>query len=148
MARHQFGQLNWILGEVPTSDTGFGCINYWKDGWATDDNISVVFTYPSGVLLTQTVILSNKHYGVVEQIIGEPITKVGPIRSYDISTKEGPKLWFMPILDVAMMGMSFQYWSEMEKEYQSQLIRWSLVYGPNDRVISLSPNGASSCIAS
>ena len=80
---------------------------------------------------------------VVEQIIGEPITTVGPVRTYDISTKEGPKLWFMPILDVAMMGMSFQYWSEMEKEYQSQLIRWSLVYGPNDRVISLSPNGAS-----
>jgi hypothetical protein len=81
---------------------------------------------------------------VVEQIIGEPITKVGPTRTYDISTKEGPKLWFMPILDVAMMGMSFQYWSEMEKEYQSQLIRWSLVYGPNDQVVSLSPSRASS----
>jgi predicted dehydrogenase len=74
LAAHQIVTSNWILGEVPTRVTGFGGVNYWKDGRETDDNISVVFSYPSGVLLTQTVILSNKHYGVVEQIIGSEAT--------------------------------------------------------------------------
>ncbi|MGI9326275.1 MAG: hypothetical protein ACR2PZ_13720 [Pseudomonadales bacterium] len=81
---------------------------------------------------------------VVEQIIGEPITTIGPVRTYDISTKEGPELWFMPILDVAIMVVRVQHWSEMEKDYQSQRIRWSLVYGPNGQVVSLSPSRASS----
>jgi hypothetical protein len=81
---------------------------------------------------------------VVEQIIGEPITTVGPVRTYDINTKEGPELWSMPILDVAIMVVRVQYWSEMEKDYQSQRIRWSLVYGPNGQVVSLSPSRASS----
>jgi TPR repeat protein len=81
---------------------------------------------------------------VVEQIIGEPITTVGSVRTYDINTKEGPELWSMPILDVAIMVVRVQHWSEMEKDYQSQRIRWSLVYGPNGQVVSLSPSRASS----
>jgi predicted dehydrogenase len=70
LASHQIVISNWILGAVPESVTGLGGINYWNDGRETHDNVSVIFRFPNGVLLNQTCILSNQHYGVVEQFMG------------------------------------------------------------------------------
>lgn len=70
LAAHQIVTSNWMLGEVPARISGFGSINHWKDGRETHDNVSVTFAYPGGVSLTQTSLLSNRHAGVVEQVIG------------------------------------------------------------------------------
>lgn len=70
LAAHQIVTSNWILGERPSRMTGFGGVNFWKDGRETHDNASVMFEYPGGALLTQTSLLSNRRDGVVEQVIG------------------------------------------------------------------------------
>jgi predicted dehydrogenase len=67
---HQIQVANWALGEIPVEVCGSGSINYWKDGREVFDNVNLVYTYPSGTHLIYDSCISNKKYGLEEQVMG------------------------------------------------------------------------------
>ncbi|MFC1563656.1 Gfo/Idh/MocA family protein [candidate division KSB1 bacterium] len=71
LACHQLQVANWILEETPSSVMGSGGINYWNDGREVYDNVNLVYTYPSGVHVVYDSMISNRHYGLEEQILGD-----------------------------------------------------------------------------
>lgn len=76
LGSHQIDVVNWVLGEVPCAVVGIGGLDYWKDGRDVDDNVQVVFQYPSGVKLTYQSICTNQFDGATEQIMGTKGTMV------------------------------------------------------------------------
>jgi predicted dehydrogenase len=70
LASHQLHVANWVLNEIPESVMGTGNIIYWKDGREVYDNVAVIYNYPSGVKLIWDSVISNKHYGLEEQVQG------------------------------------------------------------------------------
>lgn len=71
LASHQIQVANWIMGESPVSVMGTGSINYWKDGREVYDNVALIYSYPNGTQLIYDSVISNKHYGCEEQILGD-----------------------------------------------------------------------------
>ena len=49
IAIHQLDVMNWFLGELPVSVTGFGGILGWNDGREVADTVQSVLQYPEGV---------------------------------------------------------------------------------------------------
>lgn len=49
---------------------GHGAITYWKDGREVYDNVSCIYVFDDGVKMTFDSIISNKFYGLEEQIMG------------------------------------------------------------------------------
>ncbi|MBI3650728.1 MAG: Gfo/Idh/MocA family oxidoreductase [Acidobacteria bacterium] len=70
LGTHHIDVANWIFGAMPTAVTGFGGIDYWKDGRETNDNVNVIYTYPEGRKAIFTAITTNAHYGASMQIMG------------------------------------------------------------------------------
>jgi predicted dehydrogenase len=70
LASHQIQVANQILDETPEYVVGSGSTNYWKDGREVYDNINMVFKYPGGTHLLYDSNISNKQYGLEEQIMG------------------------------------------------------------------------------
>ncbi len=70
LASHQVQVANWFLNEVPEMAMGSGGINYWKDGREAEDNVCVIYKYPSNVHLIFDSVISNAFYGLEEQIMG------------------------------------------------------------------------------
>ena len=70
LGSHHLQVGNWIYGEIPVEVSGSGSINYWKDGREVFDNVSLVYTYPSGKHLIYDSNTSNKKYGCEEQVMG------------------------------------------------------------------------------
>ena len=71
LACHQLANGSWAMGGLqPEGVCGTGSIQYWKDGREVFDNVSVVYQYPNGVHMTFDSIISNKHFGMGEQILG------------------------------------------------------------------------------
>lgn len=70
LATHQLQVGNWALQMIPEKVMGFGDIVYWKDGREVYDNISLIYRYANGVKMTYESIISNKFYGLEEQILG------------------------------------------------------------------------------
>lgn len=71
LASHQIQVANWVKNTEPVSVMGTGSINYWKDGREVYDNIACIFTYPDGTHFVYDSMISNKHYGLEEQILGD-----------------------------------------------------------------------------
>ncbi len=71
LASHQIQVGNWIMGAVPVSVMGAGSINYWKDGREVFDNVALIYSYADGTQLIYDSVISNKHYGLEEQILGD-----------------------------------------------------------------------------
>lgn len=71
LASHQVHVANWALGAVPERVTGMGSINYWKDGREVFDNVNLVYRYANGTHLVYDSMISNKHYGLEEQVLGD-----------------------------------------------------------------------------
>lgn len=67
---HHLQDGTWALRSLPDYVMGSGDIVYWKDGREVYDNISVIYHYPNGVKMTFDSVISNKHYGMDEQILG------------------------------------------------------------------------------
>lgn len=67
---HQIHVANWALDQFPVSVMGTGSIVYWKDGRTVPDNIALIFSYPNGVQFIFDSMISNKKYGLEEQILG------------------------------------------------------------------------------
>lgn len=59
LSSHQIDFVNWFTGLHPEKVTGFGGIDYWKDGRETYDNIHVVYGYPNGLKATFTCLTAN-----------------------------------------------------------------------------------------
>lgn len=76
LGSHQIDVVNWFLGETPSAVVGIGGLDYWKDGRDVDDNVQVIFEYPSGVKFQYQSITTNQFDGFTEQIMGDKGTMV------------------------------------------------------------------------
>lgn len=70
LATHQLQVGNWAMKMIPDSVMGSGDIVFWKDGREVYDNVSLIYRYPNGVKMNYESIISNKFYGLEEEILG------------------------------------------------------------------------------
>ncbi|MGP1435265.1 MAG: Gfo/Idh/MocA family protein [Phocaeicola sp.] len=70
LAAHQLQLGTWIYKTLPDYICGFGDIIFWKDGREVPDSVSVIYHYPNGKRMTFESIISNKRYGMDEEILG------------------------------------------------------------------------------
>ena len=70
LAAHQLQLGTWVYQALPDYITGFGDIIFWKDGREVYDSVSVIYHYPNGKRMTFESIISNKHYGMDEEVLG------------------------------------------------------------------------------
>ena len=70
LCSHHINIVNWYLGALPVKITGFGGIDYWKDGRETYDNVNTIFEYPGGVKAIFQSILSNAFEDVTIMFMG------------------------------------------------------------------------------
>lgn len=69
LACHQLQNGVFATGQLPTKVMGSGDIIYWKDGREVFDNVCVIYSFPNGVNMTFESVISNKHFGMGEQIL-------------------------------------------------------------------------------
>jgi predicted dehydrogenase len=69
LATHQLQVGNWAMRMIPESVTGYGDVVYWKDGREVYDNVSLIYRYANGVKMTYESIISNKFFGLEEEIL-------------------------------------------------------------------------------
>jgi predicted dehydrogenase len=74
LGSHMMEVVSLIYGVMPTAVTGFGGIDYWKDGRETYDNVSVIYTFPGGQKATFSSITTNAHHGEHISIMGTEAT--------------------------------------------------------------------------
>lgn len=70
LACHQLQIGSWALKSIPNKVMGHGAITYWKDGREVYDNVSCIYIFDNGVKMTFDSVISNKFYGLEEQIMG------------------------------------------------------------------------------
>ncbi len=70
LACHQLQIGSWALRSIPNKVMGHGAITFWKDGREVYDNISCIYIFDTGEKLTFDSVISNKFYGLEEQIMG------------------------------------------------------------------------------
>jgi predicted dehydrogenase len=71
LASHHIQVANWVLGKTPVSVMGTGSINFWKDGREVYDNVAVIYSYGDGTKFVYDSMISNKFYGLEQQILGD-----------------------------------------------------------------------------
>ncbi len=69
LACHQLQNGTWAKDMLPSQVMGTGDIIYWKDGREVFDSVSTIYTFPDGVNMTFESVISNKHFGMGEQIL-------------------------------------------------------------------------------
>lgn len=70
LACHQLQVGTWALGRLPDKVMGHGGITFWKDGREVYDNVNCIYAYDTGEKITYGSVISNKFYGLEEQILG------------------------------------------------------------------------------
>jgi len=70
LACHQLQIGTWALRKIPEKVMGHGAITFWKDGREVYDNVSCIYVYDNGVKINFDSVISNKFYGLEEQILG------------------------------------------------------------------------------
>jgi predicted dehydrogenase len=70
LACHQLQVGTWALQRLPDKVMGHGAITFWKDGREVYDNINCIYLFDDGVKMTFDSVISNKFYGLEEQILG------------------------------------------------------------------------------
>ncbi|MDL2213628.1 Gfo/Idh/MocA family oxidoreductase [Bacteroides sp. OttesenSCG-928-J23] len=70
LACHQLQIGSWALRQIPDKVMGHGAITYWKDGREVYDNVSCIYIFDNGVKMNFESVISNKFYGLEEQILG------------------------------------------------------------------------------
>jgi len=70
LACHQIQIGTWALRDIPNKVMGHGAITHWKDGREVYDNVSCIYVFDNGVKLNFDSVISNKFYGLEEQILG------------------------------------------------------------------------------
>ncbi len=71
LACHQLQIGSWALRKLPERVMGHGAITRWKDGREVYDNVSCIYIFDDGVKMTFDSVISNKFYGLEEQIMGK-----------------------------------------------------------------------------
>ncbi|MDR3261390.1 MAG: Gfo/Idh/MocA family oxidoreductase [Tannerella sp.] len=71
LATHQLQVGNWALKMIPETVVGYGDIVHWKDDREVYDNVSLIYRYANGVKMTYESIISNKFYGLEEELLCE-----------------------------------------------------------------------------
>lgn len=61
LCSHQIDFCNWVAGATPTKVSGFGGIDYWKDGRETYDNVHIMMQYPNGLNTKFTSLTTNAY---------------------------------------------------------------------------------------
>ena len=59
LCSHQIDFCNWVAQALPTKVSGFGGIDYWKDGRETYDNVHIMMKYPNGMNAKFTSLTTN-----------------------------------------------------------------------------------------
>lgn len=67
---HQIDFINWIFDSHPEKVTGFGGIDYWKDGRETFDNVNSLLRYPNGMKVNCISLTANAHNGYMLEFRG------------------------------------------------------------------------------
>nr|WP_315146455.1 Gfo/Idh/MocA family oxidoreductase [uncultured Flavobacterium sp.] len=70
LACHQLQIGTWAMREIPNKVMGHGAITFWKEKREVYDNASCIYMFENGVKMNFDSILSNKFYGLEEQILG------------------------------------------------------------------------------
>ena len=70
LACHQLQIGTWALRQIPNKVMGHGAITFWKDGREVYDNVSCIYMFDNGVKINFDSVISNKFYGLEEQILG------------------------------------------------------------------------------
>lgn len=70
LACHQLQVGSWALQEIPDRVMGHGAITHWKDGREVYDNVHCMYVFGNGAKMTFDSVISNKFYGLEEQILG------------------------------------------------------------------------------
>ena len=70
LACHQLQIGTWALRKIPEKVMGHGAITFWKDGREVYDNVSCIYMFDNGVKINFDSVISNKFYGLEEQILG------------------------------------------------------------------------------
>tara|TARA_B110000495_G_scaffold77651_1_gene66625 strand:- start:1386 stop:2585 length:1200 start_codon:yes stop_codon:yes gene_type:complete len=86
LSSHQIDFANWLFDSNPEKVTGFGGIDYWKDGRETYDNTHVIFAYPNGVKASYTCLTGNAKDDYKIYVMGDKGTMV----------LDYAKAWFYP----------------------------------------------------
>lgn len=73
---HQIDFINWTLASHPDKITGFGGIDYWKDGRETYDNVHLLFEYPSGIDASFTCTTTNGFEDYQIKVLGTAGTMI------------------------------------------------------------------------
>jgi predicted dehydrogenase len=68
LACHQLQIGTWAMREIPNKVMGHGAITFWKEKREVYDNASCIYIFDNGVKVNYDSILSNKFYGLEEQI--------------------------------------------------------------------------------
>lgn len=69
LACHQLQIGTWAKRDIPNKVMGHGAITFWKERREVYDNVSCVYVFDDGVKMTYDSVLSNKFYGLEEQIM-------------------------------------------------------------------------------
>lgn len=67
---HQIQIGTWAMKSIPEKIMGHGAITFWKDGREVYDNVNVIYVLEDGRKITFGSVISNKFYGLEEQILG------------------------------------------------------------------------------
>jgi predicted dehydrogenase len=70
LACHQLQIGSWALRSIPNRVMGDGAIVFWKDGREVYDNVNCIYSFDTGETMTFNSLISNKFYGLEEQILG------------------------------------------------------------------------------
>jgi len=69
LACHQLQIGVWATRQIPDKVMGHGAITYWKEKREVYDNVSCIYMFDNGIRMNFDSVLSNKFYGLEEQIL-------------------------------------------------------------------------------
>ena len=69
LACHQLQIGTWAMREIPNKVMGHGAITFWKEKREVYDNASCIYVFENGVKMNFDSVLSNKFYGLEEQLL-------------------------------------------------------------------------------
>lgn len=98
LACHQLQIGTWAMREIPNKVMGHGAITHWKDGRDVYDNVSCIYVFDNGVKLNYESVISNKFYGLEEQILGN-LGTVEPERGKYYFEKTAPAPGFLQLIN-------------------------------------------------
>lgn len=70
LACHQIQISTWAMRSIPEKVMGHGSITHWKQKREVYDNVACIYVFENGVKLSYESVVSNKFYGLEEQILG------------------------------------------------------------------------------